>query len=83
MNLFPPGSMNSNKTKENPELCRFISSMDTQDRLDPRDSFFSGRWNAGKIYATSKMVNKSDVRTSHSYTDFTFLYPTVNKYEIF
>ena len=34
--------------KEDEKMARFVSSLDIQERLDPRDSFFGGRTNASQ-----------------------------------
>ena len=36
--------------KKHPEVRQFISSLDLQKRLDPRDSFFGGRTNATTLH---------------------------------
>ena len=58
--------------KNNPELSLFVSTLDLQERLDPRDSFFGGRTNATKLHY--KTQDNEQVR----YVDFTSLYPFVN-----
>ena len=60
--------------KQNPELQQFAETLDIQDRLNPRDSFFGGRTNASKLY------HKMDGESTIKYVDFTSLYPWVNKY---
>lgn len=63
--------LQNNKTHE------FIQSLDLQERLDPRDSFFGGHTNATKLSYKTKKDEK--IR----YVDFTSLYPFVNKYSIY
>ncbi|XP_067669969.1 uncharacterized protein [Haliotis asinina] len=60
--------------KPKAELKTFVSTLDLQERLDPRDSFFGGRTNASKLFYEAK--EKENIL----YMDFTFLYPWVNKY---
>ncbi|XP_041351271.1 uncharacterized protein LOC121370216 [Gigantopelta aegis] len=60
--------------KSNPELKQFVNSLDLQDRLNPRDSFFGGRTNASTLHY--KVKEGEEVK----YVDFTSLYPWVNKY---
>lgn len=52
----------------------FVESLDIQDRLNPRDSFYGGRTNAIKL--------RKDVEGDQRirYVDFTSLYPFINKY---
>lgn len=63
-----------NQLDKNPELQQFVSKLDLQERLDPRDSFFGGRTNAVKLHYTAKEDEKIQ------YYDFTSLYPWTNKY---
>lgn len=63
-----------NQLDKNPELQQFVSKLDLQERLDPRDSFFGGRTNAVKLHYTAKEDEKIQ------YYDFTSLYPLTNKY---
>ncbi|MEW8548383.1 MAG: DNA polymerase, partial [Candidatus Thiodiazotropha sp.] len=63
--------------KINPELKEFVSSLDLQERLDPRDSFFGGRTNAIKLHHL--IEEEEEIR----YVDFTSLYPYVNKYKTY
>ena len=58
----------------NTDAAKFIESLNIQDRLDPRDSFFGGRTNAIKLYY--KTVPGEKIH----YLDFCSLYPWVNKY---
>ena len=60
---------------DKPELKTFVSTLDVQKRLDPRESFFGGRCNAVKLYAKAEGPEKI------KYVGFTSLYPTVNKYD--
>ena len=55
-------------------MQQFICTLDLQDRLDPRDSFFGGRTNAVKLHYKAKEDEKIQ------YYDFTSLYPWTNKY---
>lgn len=52
----------------------FVDSLDLQDRLNPRDSFFGGRTNATKLFF--KVNNDEKIH----YLDFCSLFPSVNKY---
>ena len=56
------------------ELKTFVSGLDLQERLDPRDSFFGGRTNAAKLF------HEADPDEDILYMDFTSLYPSVNKF---
>ena len=49
---------------------RYFNTLDIQDRLDPRDSFFWGRTTAVKLY------NKVQGEEKINYIDFTSLYST-------
>lgn len=62
------------QVEKNEALQHFISTLDLQERLDPRDSFFGGRTNAVKLHYKAKENEK--IR----YFDFTSLYPWTNKY---
>lgn len=59
---------------KNTALQQFVATLDLQDRLDPRDSFFGGRTNAIKLHYQAK-----DDETIQYY-DFTSLYPWTNKH---
>lgn len=59
------------RKKENPELKKFVSDHDLQDRLNPRDAFYGGRTNAVKLFYEGKA----------KYVDFTSLYPWVRLFE--
>ena len=59
---------------QNVQLQEFISQLDVETRLNPRDSFFGGRNNACRLYYEAKPDEV--IR----YLDFTSLYPYVNKY---
>lgn len=61
-----------NQLDKNTELQQFVSKLDLQERLDPRDSFFGGRTNAVKLHYTAKEDEKIQ------YYDFTSLYPWTN-----
>lgn len=52
----------------------YLSRLDIQERLNPRDSFFGGRTNAVKLHC--KVENSEKIH----YYDFTSLYPWTNKY---
>ena len=54
--------------REDADLRRFLETHETEDRLEPRESFYGGRTNAIKLYYEG--VAK--------YVDFTSLYPWVN-----
>lgn len=60
--------------EKNAALKRFVSTLDIQDRLDPRESFFGGRTNAIKLHY--KVAKDETIQ----YYDFTSLYPWTNKY---
>ena len=62
------------KKKKYSEIQSFVSSLDIQNRLDPRDSFYGGRTNACQLYYKTSLEEKI------KYVDFTSLYPFVNKY---
>ena len=53
------------KVAENPDVRTFVASLDIQDRLDPRESFFGGRTNAAKL--KYKAVEGEKIK----YVDFT------------
>lgn len=55
-------------------MQQFVSTLDLQDRLDPRESFFGGRTNAIKLHY--KVQEDETIQ----YYDFTSLYPWTNKY---
>ncbi|GIY07618.1 DNA-directed DNA polymerase [Caerostris extrusa] len=63
----------SEQKKKNPQLQKFLESHSIQNRLNPRDAFFSGRTNALKLF----------YECSVKYVDFTSLYPWVNKYCVY
>lgn len=52
----------------------YLSRLDIQERLNPRESFFGGRTNAVKLHC--KVENSEKIH----YYDFTSLYPWTNKY---
>ncbi|XP_067678388.1 uncharacterized protein [Haliotis asinina] len=60
--------------KDKPDMKAFVSTLDIQDRLEPRDSFFGGRTNASTLHY--KVKESEEIH----YVDFTSLYPWVNKY---
>uniref|UniRef100_A0A8W8IHN1 DNA-directed DNA polymerase n=1 Tax=Magallana gigas TaxID=29159 RepID=A0A8W8IHN1_MAGGI len=60
--------------EKNADLQQFINTLDLQDRLVPRDSFFGGRTNAIKLHYKAKEDE------TIQYYDFTSLYPWTNKY---
>ncbi|XP_046569532.1 uncharacterized protein LOC124277858 [Haliotis rubra] len=60
--------------KTKPELKTYVATIDLQERLDPRDSFFGGRTNASKLFY------ETEEKENILYMDFTSLYPWVNKY---
>lgn len=60
--------------EKNAALQQFVFTLDLQDRLDPRDSFFGGRTNAIKLHY------KASEDETIQYYDFTSLYPWTNKY---
>ena len=57
-----------------PQMQSFLDSLDIQDRLRPRDSFFGGRTNAARLHYKAGDGEKI------KYVDFTSLYPSVNAY---
>jgi hypothetical protein len=61
----------------NAVLKAYIGTLDLQERLDPRDSFFGGRTNAIKLY------HEASEEEEISYLDFTSLYPFVNKTSVY
>ena len=45
----------SKMVRDDPDVRDFVTGLDIQDRLEPRDSFFGGRTNAAKLsYMTSE-----------------------------
>lgn len=60
--------------KKNPTLRQFVWTLDFQDGLDPRDSFFGGWTNAVKLH-----YKATGNETIHYY-DFTSIYPRTNTY---
>ncbi|XP_041367055.1 uncharacterized protein LOC121381770 [Gigantopelta aegis] len=60
--------------KSNRDLSQFVNSLDLQDGLNPKDSFFGGRTNASTLHY--KVKEREEVK----YVDFTSLYPWVNRY---
>ncbi|KAK3107691.1 hypothetical protein FSP39_020035 [Pinctada imbricata] len=60
--------------EKNAALQQFVATLDLQDRLDPRDSFFGGRTNAIKLHY------QATEDETIQYYDFTSLYPWTNKY---
>lgn len=46
-----------NQLDKNTELQQFVSKLDLQERLDPRDSFFGGRTNAVILHYTARREN--------------------------
>jgi len=61
--------------KTNPEMAAFVTSLNLQDPLNPRDAFFGGRTNAIKLYHEAAADEKI------LYKDVTSLYPWTNKYK--
>ena len=61
--------------EQDKEMKLFVDSLDVQDRLNPRDSFFGGRTNAIRLH--HKIQNEDE---TIEYYDFTSLYPWTNKY---
>ena len=60
---------------ENSDVRDFVSGLDIQDRLNPRDSFFGGRTNAAKLRYTVKDGEKV------KYVDFTrYIYFFISAY---
>lgn len=59
---------------KNVTLQQFVSTLDLQERLNPRESFFGGRTNAIKLHY------KAAEDETIQYYDFTSLYPWTNKY---
>ena len=61
--------------QSNPDVTDYVTLLDLQTPLDPRDAFYGGRTNAVCLHAEAE--NGSQIR----YDDYTSLYPWVNKYE--
>ena len=61
--------------KSDPELSAFVDTLDLEEQLEPRDTFFEGCTNAVNLY------RKAEEGEKIKYVDFTSLYPTVNKYD--
>ncbi len=55
--------------KDNPEMKTFVDSLDIQERLDVRNSFFGGRTGASTLHR--KVADQEEIH----YVDFTSLYP--------
>ena len=60
--------------REDSNVANYVSSLDLQPRLRPRDSFFGGRTNAIRLHYLCQP--DETIR----YVDFTSLYPWTNKY---
>jgi hypothetical protein len=60
--------------KNSQEIQSYVDTLDLQERLRPRDSFFGGRTNATRLHY--KIEEGEEIK----YVDFTSLYPWVNKY---
>ena len=58
-----------------PDLQAFVSNLDLQEPLNPRQAFFGGRTNAVKLYHRADIEQGEDIR----HYDYTSLYPWVNK----
>ena len=59
------------KSVHHVELQTFLSTLQIQDRINPRDALYGGRTNAIKLY------HKTEPGEKIRYYDFTSLYPTV------
>lgn len=64
-----------NQLQNDTNVRNFVSSLDIQNRLDGRDSFFGGRTSTIKLHYKIKDGEQM------KYVDFTSLYPFVNKYK--
>lgn len=60
--------------KMDPEMNQYLSGVDIQDRLDPREAFYGGRCEA---ICMNYVTNPGEVIR---YVDFCSLYPACNKY---
>ena len=60
--------------QSDPDITDYVTLLDLQSPLNPRDAFYGGRTNAVCLHAETK--NGSQVR----YDDYASLYPWVNKY---
>ena len=58
----------------NPDVASFIADLDLQTSLDPSEAFYGGCTNAIRLY--HQMVDDEEIH----YSDYTSLYPWVNKY---
>ena len=63
----------SSMKKADPEIQRFVDSLQLTSHLDPREGFYGGRTSATKLY--HKISDGEEIR----YVDFTSLYPFENK----
>ena len=61
------------KVEDTPEIQNFLDTLDIQDRLNPKDSFFGGRTDGNYMYYHAAPDETIE------YVDFTSLYPTVQK----
>ena len=62
-----------NQLKQNTDMSNYINSLDIQDRLKMKDSFFGGRTGASHLRYKAKEGEQI------KYIDFTSLYPSINK----
>ena len=53
------------QVRENRDVRDFVATLDIQERLDPRESFFGGRTNAAKLHY------KAEDGEQIKYVDFT------------
>ena len=65
------------KKKSDPQLKEFLETFEYVPPLNPRDAFFGGRTGATTLYCKAKEGEHI------SYTDYTSLYPWVNKYAVY
>ena len=62
--------------KSDPDLGRFLLTVNVHSRLNPRESFFGGRTNASVLhYKVDRELGQRVL-----YKDMTSMYPTVNKF---
>ena len=62
---------------KDPIVKRYVNSLDVEEPLDPRNSFYGGRTEVFKIHHLCKKGERIH------YLDFISLYPTINKFGIY
>ena len=60
--------------QDDPDVASFVTDLDLQAPLEPREAFYGGRTNAIRLYHCT--VDDEEMH----YDDYTSLYPWVNKY---